>query len=263
VSGKKVTEAPPQTTPWGISRVGGGTTTSTATAWIIDTGIDLDHPDLNVDLVRSTSFIKPKKLPEDQNGHGTHVAGIIGAIDNDFGVVGVVPGVTLVAVQVLNKKGTGKISDVIAGVDYVAANGKSGDVANMSLSTGASLALDEAVLKASANVKFTLAAGNESDDANNYSPGRVNGDNIYTISAMDSNDIWASFSNSGNPPIDFCAPGVTIFSTYLDGGYAVMSGTSMASPHVAGLLLLGDIQTNGYVIGDPDGDPDPIAHHQN
>src|SRR5690606_17124295 len=91
------------------------------------------------------------------------------------------------------------------------------------------------------------------------SPASANGTNIYTISAMAQGDVWASYSNYGNPPIDFCAPGSSIFSTYKDGGYATASGTSMAAPHVAGILLLGNVKTDGYVNGDPDGNPDPIA----
>ncbi len=254
------TPTPTQTIPWGITRVGGGTTTPTATAWIIDSGIDLDHPDLNVDVNLSRSFLGTKTTPDDQNGHGTHVAGTVGAKNNTIGVVGVAPGVTLVSVRVLDRKGSGTTSGVIAGVDYVKANGKSGDVANMSLGGGVSTTLDAAVLSASSVVKFALAAGNESMDANNSSPARVNGTNIYTVSAMSSTDTWASFSNYGNPPVDYCAPGVSIYSTYKGGGYATLSGTSMASPHVAGLLLLGNITTNGYVKGDPDGNADPIAH---
>lgn len=254
------TPTPTQSIPWGITRVGGGgTATSTATAWIIDSGIDLDHPDLNVDVTRSRSFVTTSTTPDDQNGHGSHVAGTVGAKNNTIGVVGVVPGVTLVSVRVLDRKGSGTTTGVIAGVDYVKANGKAGDVANMSLGGGVSDALDLAVFNASAIVKFALAAGNESDNANNHSPARVNGPNIYTVSAMDSSDKWAYFSNFGNPPVDYCAPGVSIYSTYKDGGYATLSGTSMASPHVCGLLL-GTIKTEGYVIGDPDGNPDPIAH---
>jgi subtilisin family serine protease len=103
-----------------------------------------------------------------------------------------------------------------------------------------------------------LAAGNEGKDANLSSPARVNGANIYTISAMSNGDKWASFSNFGNPPVDFCAPGVSIKSTWKDGGYNTISGTSMASPHAAGVLLLGNPSTSGYVIGDTDGNPDPI-----
>jgi subtilisin family serine protease len=128
----------------------------------------------------------------------------------------------------------------------------------MSLGGPVSAALDTAVLNASANVKFALAAGNESEDALNHSPGRVNGANIYTISASDSNDAWAYFSNYGTP-VDFAEPGVSIRSTYKGSGYATLSGTSMASPHAAGLLLLGNIANGGTVSGDPDGDPDVIG----
>lgn len=252
---------PAEVTPWGISRVGGGSTAS-GVAWIVDSGIDLDHPDLNVDVNRSAVFISTRNAtPDDQNGHGTHVAGTIAAIDNEIGVVGVAAGATVISVRVLDRRGSGTISGVIGGVDYVAANGSNGDVANMSLGGGISTALDEAVYNASqTGVIFVLAAGNESMDANNSSPARVNGPNVYTISAMDSSDEFAYFSNYGSA-VDFCAPGVSIFSTYKDGGYATLSGTSMAAPHVAGLLLLGNVQTDGYVIGDPDGNPDPIAHN--
>lgn len=249
-----------QSIPWGITRVGGGTITSNNTAWIIDSGIDLNHPDLNVDVSRSKSFLGGTSTPDDQNGHGSHVAGTIAALNNNIGVVGVAPGAKVVAVRVLDRRGSGTTSGVIAGVNYVAANGVSGDVANMSLGGGVSTTLDLAVQNASSVVKFALAAGNESDDANNHSPARVDGINIYTVSAMDNLDKWAYFSNFGTH-VDYCAPGVSIYSTYKDGGYATLAGTSMASPHVAGLLLLGTIKTSGYVSGDPDGTPDPIAHY--
>jgi subtilisin family serine protease len=116
------------------------------------------------------------------------------------------------------------------------------------------------IAAAATGVKFVLAAGNESDDANNHSPARANGPNIYTISAMNSSDNWASFSNFGTP-VDYCAPGVSIFSTWKDGGYNTISGTSMAAPHAAGVLLLGNPTTDGTVNGDPDGNPDPIIHN--
>ncbi len=132
----------------------------------------------------------------------------------------------------------------------------------MSLGGPTSQALDDAVLAASSNgIWFSLAAGNSSEDANNSSPARVNGTYIVTISAMDSNDNWASFSNYGNPPIDYAAPGVSVTSTWKDGGYNTISGTSMAAPHAAGVLLLGSASTNGTVNGDPDGNPDPIIVH--
>ncbi|WP_439182395.1 S8 family peptidase [Carboxylicivirga taeanensis] len=253
-------EDPTQITPWGITRVGAPQSGAGKTAWIIDSGIDLDHPDLNVDVQRAAVFLGPKDTPDDQNGHGTHVAGTVAALDNSIGVVGVAPGALVVPVRVLDRRGNGTTSGVIAGVDYVAANAASTDVANMSLGGGISTTLDEAVLNASSQLKFVLAAGNESDDANNHSPARVNGPNIYTISAMDINDNWAYFSNYGSS-VDFCAPGYSIESTYKSGGYATLSGTSMAAPHVCGLLLLtNNLSTDGYVNNDPDGDPDPIAH---
>lgn len=256
------TTPPAEQTPWGITRVGGGATYSgSGVAWIIDSGIDLDHPDLNVNTSRSVTFLGSRTTPDDENGHGTHVAGTVAAIDNSIGVVGVAAGATVISVRVLDRRGSGSISGVIGGVNHVAANGVAGDVANMSLGGGVSASLDAAVLAASAKVKFALAAGNESDDANNHSPARVNGPNIYTISAMSVGDKWASFSNYGNPPVDYCAPGVSILSTWKDGGYNTISGTSMATPHVAGILLLGNIRSTGIVIGDPDGNPDPIAIH--
>ena len=259
--GKPVKPAPAEEIPWGIIRVGGGSTYNGGeTAWIIDSGIDLDHPDLNVDVARSVSYVRGDA--DDQNGHGTHVAGTVAALDNEIGVIGVAPGATVVAVRVLDRRGSGSISGVISGVDYVAANGQNGDVANMSLGGGVSTALDDAVINAAASgVKFALAAGNESDDANNHSPARANHANIYTVSAMDINDNFAYFSNYGNPPIEFCAPGVSISSTWKSGGYNTISGTSMAAPHVCGLLLLGNVGSDGTVNGDPDGNSDIIAHN--
>lgn len=254
-----------QTTPWGVTRVGGAIDgTNAGTAWIIDSGIDMDHPDLNVDASRSQSFLSGgggNTSPNDQNGHGTHVAGTVGAIDNSQGVIGVAAGATLVAVRVLDRRGSGSTSGVIDGVDYVAANAAGGDVANMSLGGGASNTLDSAVSNASNSCPFVLAAGNESTHANNSSPARVNGTNIYTVSSMTSNDSWSSFSNYGNPPVDYCAPGSSIYSTYKGGGYSTLSGTSMAAPHVAGIVLIGGITSSGNVSGDPDGNADPIAHH--
>ena len=255
-----------QETPYGITRVNGGVTYSGSNvAWVIDSGIDLDHEDLNVDASRGfnafTSGRDGKSL-DDGDGHGTHVAGTIAAIDNNVGVIGVAAGATVIPVKVLDSRGSGSYSGVIAGVDHVGANGSSGDVANMSLGGPVSQALDDAVVAASQNgIKFVLAAGNESDDANNHSPARANGPNVVTISAMDSNDEWAYFSNYGNPPVDYAAPGVAIKSAWKGGGYNTISGTSMASPHAAGILLLGNAGTDGSVIGDPDGNADAIIVH--
>ena len=249
---------PGQETPWGITRVNGGAAGSFATAWIIDSGIDLDHPDLNVDTARSASFVRGSA--DDQNGHGTHVAGTVAALDNNIGVIGVAPGAPVVSVRVLDRRGSGSNSGVIAGVDYVAANGKPGDVANMSLGGGISSALDQAVINASAGgVRFVLAAGNSSADANTSSPARANGPNIYTISAFSNGDRFASFSNYGNPPVDFAEPGVSITSTWLSGGYNTISGTSMAAPHFAGILLQGNVASGGRVTGDRDSNPDVIG----
>lgn len=255
-----------QETPYGITRVNGVTSyTGSNVAWIIDTGIDLDHEDLNVDASRGfNAFTRGRdgKSLDDGNGHGSHVAGTIAALNNSVGVIGVAPGATVIPVKVLDSRGSGSYSGVIAGVDHVAANGSAGDVANMSLGGSPSQAVDDAVLSASQNgIIFSLAAGNDSDDANNHSPARVNGANIYTISAMDSDDVFAYFSNYANPPIDYCAPGVDVKSTWKEGGYNTISGTSMAAPHAAGVLLLGNASTDGYVTGDLDNNPDPIIVH--
>ena len=253
-----------ETTPGGITRVGGAGSASSNTAWVIDSGIDLDHPDLAVDVGRSVSYVSGGD-PDDKNGHGTHVAGTIAAKANGVGVVGVSPGTTVVAVRVLGASGSGSTSGVIKGVDYVGANGASGDVANMSLGGGASTALDDAVIAAaSKGIQFTLAAGNESVNANTRSPARAGGrstsDTVYTVSAFgQTNDRFASFSNYGNPPIEWAEPGVSILSTYKGGGYATMSGTSMAAPHLAGILVQGSVRKCGDVTGDRDSNADDIG----
>lgn len=255
--------SPTQTTPWGITRVNGGGS-SNGVAWVIDTGIDLDHPDLNVDASRGFSaFTKGKDAKlDDGNGHGSHVAGTIAAVDNAIGVIGVAAGAAVIPVKVLSSSGSGSYSGVIAGVDHVAANGNAGDVANMSLGGPASASVDDAVVAAaSTGIRFVLAAGNDSDHANNHSPARASGNNIYTISAVDSGDNFAWFSNYGNPPVDYAAPGVSVYSTYRGGGYNTLSGTSMAAPHVAGILLLGTIKNGGTANNDPDGNDDVVAIH--
>jgi subtilisin family serine protease len=258
--------APPQTTPWGITRVGGAGDGTGKTAWIIDTGVDFDHPDLNVDTAKSANFVlRGKNSADDGNGHGTHVAGTIAALDNNRDVVGVAAGATVVAVRVLDNSGSGSYSGVIAGVDYVAANASAGDVANMSLGGPAYEPLDTAVKNAASivgkTIHFAIAAGNSGSFAGNHTPARANGDNVYTISAINSNNNLASWSNWGNPPVDYAAPGVSILSTWKGGGLNTISGTSMAAPHVAGILLLGPVKSGGTVVaGDNDGTPDTIAH---
>ncbi|WP_247713093.1 S8 family serine peptidase [Qipengyuania polymorpha] len=253
------TTGPAQNTPWGITRVGGGQTGATGRALVIDSGVDLDHPDLNVNAGLSVNFTRDKSA-DDGNGHGTHVAGTIAAIDNDIGVVGVAAGVEVIGIKVLDRRGSGSTSGVIAGIEYAASIANSNDVANMSLGGGFSQALNDAVIAAAqGGLKFALAAGNESTSATTKSPASANHPNIYTISSFAQGDNWSSFSNYGNPPVDYAEPGSSIFSTYKDGGYATLSGTSMASPHAAGLLLLGGLRSGGTVNGDPDGNPDTIG----
>ncbi|TMI69414.1 MAG: S8 family peptidase [Bacteroidetes bacterium] len=253
----------PRLVTWSVSRVGYGDGTG-KTAWIIDSGIDFDHPDLNVDVTRSKSFLANNTSARDENGHGTHVAGIIGAKNNSFGILGVASGANLVSLRVLDASGDGVLSSIIQALAYVNANGKAGDVVNMSLGEDVTSAtLDQQVKNtASKGIFIAIAAGNDSQPAINYSPGRANGPNIYTVSAIDSLDNFASFSNYGNDAVDIAAPGVKILSTYLNNRYAIMSGTSMATPHVAGLLLLkgNNINHSGTAQNDPDGTPDPIAH---
>lgn len=252
-----------QQASYGTARVGGPVDGTGFTAWVIDSGVDLDHPDLNVDASRGfTSITKGGGSMDDQNGHGTHVAGTIGAINNSIGALGVAPNTTIVPVRVLDRRGSGSTSGVIAGVDHVGANASPGDCANMSLGGGVSQALDDAVVAASnaSGAYFVLAAGNDGDDANNHSPARANGSNVWTISATDSNDNMPSWSNYGNPPVDYAAPGVGIFSTWKDGGTNTISGTSMAAPHACAVLMMtnGNPATSGSAGNDPDGNPDPI-----
>ena len=253
----------PKSITWNVARVGYGDGTG-KTAWIIDSGIDFTHPDLNADATRSKSFINGVTSAADENGHGTHVAGIIGAKNNAIGVLGVASGASLVALRVFNKDGEGTLSSIIQALSYVNSNAKAGDVVNMSLGEDeVSAILDQQVQNTAAKGIFlAIAAGNDHKPAVQFSPGRTNGKNIYTVSAIDSLDNFASFSNYGNDVVDFAAPGVRIPSTYLNGKYAIFSGTSMAAPHVAGLLLLkgNSISSSGTAKNDPDGTPDPIAH---
>jgi subtilisin family serine protease len=197
----------------------------------------------------------------DTYGHGTHVAGIIGAKNNSIGIVGIAAGANVVPVRVLDGTGTGPDSGVIAALDYVYQHAVPGDVANLSLIADAvSTTMDQAVVNLGATgVSVVIAAGNNSASASNYSPGRATGPNVYTVSAFGSRDSWARFSNYGSP-IYWGEPGVNVTSTYKNGGYATLSGTSMAAPHLAGILLLEAAAKNGGTVkGDPDGVPDVIG----
>ena len=255
----------PRLITWNINRVGYGNGIG-KTAWVIDTGIDFDHPDLNVDQARSKTFLTTTTTADDEHGHGTHVAGIIGGKNNTYGVLGVASGATLVSLRVLNAEGSGTVSAIVQALAYVSTNGRAGDVVNMSLGDdeSGSTILDQQVQStASKGIYISIAAGNDHVLASSHSPARVNGTNIFTVSAIDSTDNFASFSNFGNDVVDYAAPGVRILSTYKDGRYAIMSGTSMAAPHLSGLLLLKgrNIVTSGTAKNDPDGVPDPIAHY--
>ena len=133
-------------------------------------------------------------------------------------------------------------------------------MANLSLGTKAPYPpLDEAVANAAKKgIRFVLSAGNDSVDTDNQSPARVQAEGVYTVSGMKYGDRWLDYSNFGSQAVDYCAPGDNVYSTYKDNTYAYDSGTSMAAPHVAGVLLLGSFDTDGFVRRDPDGRPDPI-----
>lgn len=254
----------PRLITWNIKRIGYGNGIG-KTAWIIDSGVDFDHPDLTVDQSRSKSFIEGQTSADDQNGHGTHVAGIIGAKNNTFGVLGVASGASLVALKVLDNDGEGNLSYIIQALAYVNTSAQAGDVVNMSIGaeSGSSILDQQVKNTASRGIYFSIAAGNEGKLANLSSPARTNGLNIYTVTAVDSLDNFASFSNYGNDVVDYAAPGVRILSTWTNNRYAYASGTSMAAPHVAGLLLLKgrNITSSGVAKNDADGTPDPIAHY--
>jgi len=226
---------------------------------VLDTGI-ASHPDLNVVGAVDCTFTNfwgqascLSRANSDGNGHGTHVAGTIGGRANG-GAVGVAPGARLWSVKVLNANGSGSMSSVIAGIDWVTARAGSISVANMSLGCNCtSQALNTAINNSTnSGIVFISAAGNSGVNASNFSP--ANHPRVITVSAMadfdgkpggvgqptcrqETDDSFASFSNFGNV-VSIAAPGVCILSTWPGGGYAVLSGTSMASPHVAGAAAL-------------------------
>src|SRR5688572_7840416 len=250
---------PSQTIPWGVAKVGYGDGTG-KTVWVIDSGIKADHPDLNVDVARSKSFILGLTI-NDGYGHGTAVAGIIGAKNNTIGTVGVAANATIVALKVFDDYGRGSTSLAIKAVNHVMANAKPGDVVNMSLGSGVSSTLDAAVVSAAAKgILFAVAAGNSGVDCSNTSPARANATGVYTVSSMGQYGALSSFSNYG-ASVDLAGPGENIVTTNKSGGYGTGSGTSMAAPHIAGLLALrgNAIGRAGYVTGDKDSKPDPIA----
>jgi subtilisin family serine protease len=220
---------------------------------VIDSGIDLDHPDLaaNVNVGLSRTFVSRGKTTtggDDDNGHGSHVAGTIAAVaGNNQGVIGVAPQAKLISLKVLNKQGSGSTADIIAALDYITAHNNAAasfadaiHVANCSFGGSGSdtnSAFRQAFEACVASGCFiAVAAGNESANSANYVPAAYNA--VFTVSAMNPvTSAFASFSNFG-PDVDMAAPGVSTHSTYKNGGYATLNGTSMATPHVAGAAAL-------------------------
>src|SRR5437867_10109183 len=226
--------------PWGLDRIDQGalplsrTYSYTATgtgvhAYIIDTGIWTLHPEFGGRA--NNVFDAYHATGEDCNGHGTHVAGTIGAA-----TYGVAKGVSLHGVRVLSCAGLGLTSDVIAGVDWVTANHVNPAVANMSLGGGKSSALDQAVTHLwNSGVFLAVAAGNDNVDACTESP--AGAPSVFTVAASEKTDAKASYSNWGTC-VEAYAPGPAIKSTYLVGTTMSLSGTSMATPHVVGVSAL-------------------------
>jgi len=262
------TVPPAQVIPTGVRRM--GTALSTAkgagiTVAVIDTGIDLSHPDLKANILNSGVSCIRRTTSNDDNGHGTHVAGTIAGIDNGIGVKGVAPQAKLIPVKVLDRNGSGTWSSVICGLDWVTAHASQYNikVANMSLGGGGTSddncgntnndPLHQAICRSrDAGVTYIVAAGNENASVTGSVPAGYN-DAVITVSALaDSDglagglgsatsygpdDTFASFSNFGST-VDLGAPGVNILSTWKGGAYATLSGTSMATPHVSGAVTL-------------------------
>ncbi|MDO8515829.1 MAG: S8 family serine peptidase, partial [bacterium] len=257
-----------QVIPTGVLRVGAASSTAKGlgiTVAVIDTGIDTSHPDLAGNILNTGVSCIRRTTSKDDNGHGTHVAGIIAAIDNGIGVRGVAPKAKLIPVKVLDRNGSGTWSSVICGIDWVTANASRYGIKVANMSLGGSGSSDgncgntnndpfhKAICRSrDAGVAYVVAAGNSAVDAAKFVPAAYD-DSVITISALaDSNglsggggpatnygadDTFATFSNFGSA-VDLGAPGVNIFSTWKGGSYATLSGTSMASPHVAGAVAL-------------------------
>lgn len=216
----------------------GGNTGAGVRVAVLDTGIDAQHADLHSNTIWGANFTG--EANQDGHGHGTHVAGTIGAVRDGAGVAGVAPGCSLVAVKVLNNQGSGYYSWIANGIRWAADNGCR--VINMSLGGPASdQTMQDAVAYAWGQGVLIVAAGGnggdgnpDTDEAVSYPGGYAD---VMAVSAVDSSGALASFTNSGST-IDLAAPGVQILSTYPGNRYAIMSGTSMAAPHVTGVAAL-------------------------
>ena len=224
--------------PWGVKRVNApgvwnATMGEGVKVAIIDTGMDYTHPDLAAHYAGGYNAVSTSTLPMDDHGHGTHVSGTIGAIRDAKGVVGIAPNARLYAVKVLDANGSGEYSNVVDGIQWAVDNKM--QVINMSLGGGSGTPALEKVMEAAdkAGVTIVCAAGNDSGPVN-Y-PAKY--PQAIAVSASDSADKLASFSSRG-AEIAVIAPGVNITSTRKGGGVTTMSGTSMASPHVAGLAAI-------------------------
>jgi subtilisin family serine protease len=217
------------------------------TAYVIDTGVRISHTDFEGRASHGYDAVDNDDTADDGNGHGTHVAATIAGAAH-----GVAKKANVVAVRVLDDNGSGTTEQVIAGIDWVTENHQGPSVANMSLGGGADPALDAAVAKAIASgVTFAVAAGNESTDAGQGSPARV--PEAITVASSTEDDAQSDFSNYG-AVVDVYAPGSDITSAWNDSdeGTKTISGTSMASPHVAGAAAV-------YLAGHPDAAPADVA----
>ena len=243
---------PAQTIPTGLKRIGGSYEGAGVIVAVLDTGIDKYHPDLvaniNITLTKDCvgDTISLTNSGDDGNGHGSHVAGTIAAVNNSIGSLGVANKVNVASVRVLNRQGKGTWAGVICGIDYVTSQKDVIKVASMSLG-GTGSDTDSSLRRAinasvEAGVTYTVAAGNEYDNAANHVPAAY--DAVITVSAFYNGDGtsstdkgFPSWSNYGQD-VDIAAPGVNIYSTYKNGGYNTLSGTSMATPHVAAAAAL-------------------------
>lgn len=253
----KKASPPSQQIDWGIYRINAPATWATTTGRgvkiaIIDTGISKTHPDLTVSGGINLVGTSSSKKWDDDNGHGTHVAGIIAARNNTIGVIGVAPDAELYAVKVLNNYGGGSISDVIEGIDWAVQNNI--DIISMSLGTDTySQAFADATTGAyNSSILLVAAAGNSGDGNTSTNdvqyPARF--DSVIAASAVDYNNVAPIWSADGSE-VELAAPGVGIYSTWLDGSYATTSGTSMAAPFVSGvaaLLMQNNVGSSPYEV---------------